>query len=411
MDDSLYFSEQHLATREMVRQFARDEVAPIAAKYDASAKFPWESIRKMSELGLLGVPWPEELGGAGLDILSFMIVIHELGKVDASHALTISAHTTLGTSPIVRFGTAEQKRRYVPFLASGKVMGGFGLTEPEAGSDAGGTRTTAVRRGNCYLLNGVKRFITHGSVGEIFVVTAVTDPKAGTRGISSFILTKETSDLGETAKAGVGHEPSLIPMPGFRAGKKEDKLGWRASDTAELILEDVEVPIENRLGGEGEGFINFMKTLDNGRIGIAALSLGIAEGALEQAISYTSVRKQFGQPIVNFQGVHFQLSDMATEIEAGKHLMYHAAWLAQNGKPFGKEAAMAKLFCSELAMRATIAAVQLHGGYGYTKDYPIERFMRDAKICEIGEGTSEIQRIVIARQLLRDALGDGAATF
>jgi len=411
MDDSLYFSEQHLATREMVRQFARDEVAPIAAKYDASAKFPWESVRKMGELGLLGVPWPEELGGAGLDILSFMIVIHELGKVDASHALTISAHTTLGTSPIVRFGTPEQKRRFVPLLASGKVMGGFGLTEPEAGSDAGGTRTTAVRRGNCYLLNGVKRFITHGSVGEIFVVTAVTDRSAGTRGISSFILTKETSDLEETEAVGVGHEPSLIPMPGFRAGKKEDKLGWRASDTAELIMEDVEVPIENRLGAESEGFINFMKTLDHGRIGIAALSLGIAEGALEQAIQYTSVRKQFGQPIVNFQGVHFQLSDMATEIEAGKHLMYHAAWLAQNGKPFGKEAAMAKLFCSELAMRATIAAVQLHGGYGYTKDYPVERFMRDAKICEIGEGTSEIQRIVIARLLLRDALGEASASF
>ncbi len=407
----MYFTEQHLATREMVRQFARDEVAPIAAKYDASAKFPWESIRKMGELGLLGVPWPEELGGAGLDVLSFMIVIHELGKVDASHALTISAHTTLGTSPIMRFGTPEQKRRYVPLLASGKVMGGFGLTEPEAGSDAGGTRTTAVRRGNCYLLNGVKRFITHGSVGEIFVVTAVTDPSAGTKGISSFILTKETSDLEETEKVGVGHEPSLVPMPGFRAGKKEDKLGWRASDTAELIIEDVEVPIENRLGAESEGFINFMKTLDNGRIGIAALSLGIAEGALEQALHYTTVRKQFGQPIVNFQGVHFQLSDMATEIEAGKHLMYHAAWLAQNGKPFGKEAAMAKLFCSELAMRATIAAVQLHGGYGYTKDYPIERFMRDAKICEIGEGTSEIQRIVIARQLLRDTLGDAAASF
>ncbi len=411
MDDSLYFSEQHLATREMVRQFARDEVAPIAAKYDASAKFPWESIRKMGELGLLGVPWPEELGGAGLDLLSFMIVIHELGKVDASHALTISAHTTLGTSPIIKFGTAEQKSRYVPLLASGKVMGGFGLTEPEAGSDAGGTRTTAVRRGNCYLLNGTKRFITHGSVGEIFVVTAVTDPSAGTRGISSFIVTKQTSDLDETAQVGVGHDPSLVPMPGFRAGKKEDKLGWRASDTAELILEDVEVPVENRLGAESEGFINFMKTLDNGRIGIAALSLGIAEGALEQSIQYTSVRKQFGQPIVNFQGVHFQLSDMATEIEAGKHLMYHAAWLAQHGKPFGKEAAMAKLFCSELAMRATIAAVQLHGGYGYTKDYPIERFMRDAKICEIGEGTSEIQRIVIARQLLRETLGEAAGTF
>ena len=402
MDDALYFSEQHLATREMVRQFARDEVAPIAAKYDAEGKFPWESIRKMGELGLLGVPWPEELGGAGLDLISYMIVIHELGKVDASHALTISAHTTLGTSPIVRFGTPEQKRRYVPLLATGRVMGGFGLTEPEAGSDAGGTRTTAVRRNGCYVLNGVKRFITHGSVGEIFVVTAVTDRSQGTKGISSFILTKPTNDLDETKAVGVGHEPSLPAMKGFRAGKKEDKLGWRASDTAELIMEDVEVPAENMLGDEGRGFVNFMKTLDNGRVGIAALSLGIAEGAFEQALQYTSVRKQVGQPVANFQGVQFRLSDMATEIEAGKHLMYHAAWLAQNGRPFSKEAAMAKLFCSELAMRATIGAVQLHGGYGYTKDYPVERFMRDAKICEIGEGTSEIQRIVIARHLLKE---------
>jgi butyryl-CoA dehydrogenase len=402
MDDALYFSEQHLATREMVREFARDEVAPTAAKHDADATFPWDNIRKMGELGLLGVPWPEELGGAGLDLLSFMIVIHELAKVDASHGLTVSAHTTLGTSPIVRFGTAEQKRRFVPLLASGRVMGGFGLTEPEAGSDAAGTRTTAVRRGNCYVLNGVKRFITHGGVGEIFVVTAVTDPSQGTKGISSFIVTKKTSDPDAAKRVGVGHEPSLPAMPGFRAGKKEDKLGWRASDTCELILEDVEVPVENLLGAEGQGFVNFMKTLDNGRIGIAALSLGIAEGAFEQALQYTSTRKQFGKPVAQFQGVQFQLSDMATEIEAGKHLMFHAAWLAQHGRPFTKEAAMAKLYCSELSMRATIAAVQLHGGYGYTKDYPVERYMRDAKICEIGEGTSEIQRIVIARQLLKD---------
>jgi alkylation response protein AidB-like acyl-CoA dehydrogenase len=401
MDDALYFSEQHLATREMVSQFARDEVAPVAAKHDANATFPWENIRKMGELGLLGVPWPEELGGAGLDLISYMIVIQELAKVDASHGLTISAHTTLGTSPIVKFGTEEQKQRYVPLLATGRVMGGFGLTEPEAGSDAGGTRTTAVRKGDCYILNGVKRFITHGGVGEIFVVTAVTDPSQGTKGISSFILTKPTNDPEGARAAGVGHEPSLIAMKGFRAGKKEDKLGWRASDTCELIMEDVEVPAENRLGAEGAGFANFMRTLDNGRIGIAALSLGIAEGAFDQALRYTSTRKQFGQPVAQFQGVQFQLSDMATEIEAGKHLMFHAAWLAQHGKPFTKEAAMAKLFCSELAMRATIKAVQLHGGYGYTKDYPVERYMRDAKICEIGEGTSEIQRIVIARQLLK----------
>ncbi len=405
MDDSLYFNEQHLATREMVRAFARDEVAPVAAKHDADATFPWENIRKMGELGLLGVPWPEELGGAGLDLISYMIVIHELAKVDASHGLTVSAHTTLGTSPIVRFGTEDQKRRYVPLLASGRVMGGFGLTEPDAGSDAGGTKTTAVRKNGCYVLNGSKRFITHGSVGEIFVVTAVTDRSKGSKGISSFILTKPTSDLEKTKTVGVGHDPSLPALKGFRAGKKEDKLGWRASDTAELIMEDVLVPEENRLGEEGQGFVNFMKTLDNGRIGIAALSLGIAEGAFEAARQYTSVRKQFGQPVAKFQGVQFQLSDMATQIEAGRHLTFHAAWLAQHGKPFSTEAAMAKLFCSELAMRATIQAVQLHGGYGYTKDYPVERYMRDAKVCEIGEGTSEIQRIVIARALLGDLSG------
>jgi len=405
MDDSLYFSEQHLATREMVSQFARDEVAPVAAKFDAEAKFPWDNIRKMGELGLLGAPWPEELGGAGLDLISYMIVIHELAKVDASHGLTVSAHTTLGTSPIVKFGTDGQKRRYVPLLASGRVMGGFGLTEPEAGSDAGGTRTTAVKKGDRYILNGTKRFITHGGVGEIFTVTAVTDPSQGTKGISSFILTKETNDPEGARAAGVGHDASLPQMKGFRAGKKEDKLGWRASDTCELIMEDVEVPAENLLGTEGQGFVNFMRTLDNGRVGIAALSLGIAEGAFEHSLRYTTTRKQFGQAVANFQGVQFKLSDMATEIEAGRHLMFHAAWLAQNGRPFTKEAAMAKLFCSELAMRATITAVQLHGGYGYTKDYPVERFMRDAKICEIGEGTSEIQRIVIARELLR-ALGD-----
>src|SRR6185436_19997674 len=226
MDDALYFSEQHLATREMVSQFARDEVAPVAAKHDADATFPWENIRKMGELGLLGVPWPEELGGAGLDLISYMIVIEELAKMDASHGLTVSAHTTLGTSPIVRYGTDQQKQRFVPLLATGRVMGGFGLTEPDAGSDAGGTRTTAVRKGDRYIINGIKRFITHGSVGEIFVVTAVTDRSQGTKGISSFILTKATSDMGKTQSVGVGHEPSLPQMQGFRAGKKEDKLGW-----------------------------------------------------------------------------------------------------------------------------------------------------------------------------------------
>jgi butyryl-CoA dehydrogenase len=404
MHDSLYFSEQHHAVREMVQQFARDEVAPVAAKHDADATFPWDNIKKMGELGLLGIPWPEELGGAGLDTLSYMIVIHELAKVDASHGLTVSAHTTLGTSPIVHFGTAEQKERFVPLLASGRVMGGFGLTEPDAGSDAGGTKTTATRRGSCWVINGAKRFITHGGVGEVFVVTAVTDPSKGTKGISSFILTKETNDRASTERVGVGHDATLPAMPGFRCGRKEDKLGWRASDTCELIMEEVEVPQEHMLGQEGMGFVNFMRTLDSGRIGIAALSLGIAEGAFEQALEYAAVRKQFGKLIAEFQGVSFQLSDMATDIEAGKHLMYHAAWLAQNGHPFSKEAAMAKLFCSELAMRATIKAVQIHGGYGYTKDYPVERMMRDAKICEIGEGTSEIQRLVIARHLLKGLL-------
>ena len=402
MDDSLYFSEQHLQVREMVRSFARDEVAPVAMRHDIDATFPWENVKKMADLGLLGVPWAEELGGAGLDLISYMITIHELAKVDASHAITISAHTTLGTSPIVHFGTPEQKRRYVPLLASGTVLGGFGLTEESAGSDAGGTRTTAVRRNGHYVLNGSKRFITHGGVGEIFVVTAVTDPSKGTKGISAFIVTKPTTDLEKTRALGIGHDDSLPAMKGFRSGKKEDKLGWRASDTCELIFEDVEVPAENLLGAEGQGFTNFMRTLDAGRIGVAALSLGIAEGAFEEALKYAAVRKQFGQPIASFQGIQFQLSDMAAEIEAAKHLVYHAAWLAEQGKPIGKAAAIAKLYASELAMRNTIKAIQVHGGYGYTKEYPVERFMRDAKICEIGEGTSEIQRMVIARHLLRE---------
>lgn len=400
MESFPYFTEHHTAVRDMVREFAQSEVAPVAARFDADAVFPWENVRKMADLGLLGIPWPESLGGAGMDYISYIIAIHEMAKVDASHAITISAHTTLGTSPIVNFGTEAQKERYVPLLATGRVLGGFGLTEEAAGSDAGGTRSRAERRGSCYVLNGSKRFITHGGVGEVFVITAVTDPSRGRHGISSFILTKETCDLEATQAVGIGHEPSLPNMRGFLVGKKEDKLGWRASDTRELIFEDVEVPAENLLGQEGLGFINFMRTLDSGRIGIGALSLGIAEGAFEEALRYASLRRQFGQPIASFQGVQFQLSDMATEIEAGRHLVFHAAWLAQNGRPFGKEAAMAKLFCSELAMRATIKAIQIHGGYGYTKEYPVERMMRDAKICEIGEGTSEIQRIVIARHLL-----------
>ena len=404
MDPSLYFSEQHHQVREMVREFSRKEVAPVARDLDRTAEFPWSNIKQMGELGLLGVPWSEELGGAGMDQLCYYITIHEMAKVDASHALTISAHTNLGTSPIVEFGTDEQKKRYVPLLASGKVMGGFGLTEAGAGSDAGGTATTDVAKGDHYVINGAKVFITHAGVGEIFVATARTEPGNGNRGITSFIVTKDTVDLDKCRQVGVGHSDDLPKISGVRAGKKEDKMGWRASDTRELIFEDAKVPKENMLGKPGQGFVNFLKTLDAGRIGIAALSLGIAEGAYEAALNYAGVRKQFGKPIGSFQGVHFQLADMALEIEAGTHLLYHAAWLKQNGKPFKKEAAMAKLYCSELAMRVTTKAVQIFGGYGYTTDYPVERMMRDAKVCEIGEGTSEIQRIVIARQILGDVV-------
>jgi butyryl-CoA dehydrogenase len=406
MHDTLYFTEQHLQVRDMVRDFARTVVKSSARAYDLESRFPWDNVKQMADLGLLGIPWPEALGGAGMDYLSYMIVIHELAKVDASHAITVSAHTTLGTSPIMDFGTEEQRRRYVPLLAAGKVLGGFGLTEPAAGSDAGGTKTTARDAGDHYVLNGSKIFITHAGVGEIFVVTARTDLKAAkrTHGITSFIVTKDTTDLAEAQRVGVGHDASLPKMRGVAAAKKEDKLGWRASDTRELVFTDALVPKENVLGPVGNGFRQMLQTLDGGRIGIAALSLGIAEGALEECLVYTGQRKQFGRPIASFQGVHFALADMATEIEAAKHLVYHAAWLKQHGHPYKQEAAMAKLFASELAMRATTKAVQLHGGYGYTTEYPVERMMRDAKICEIGEGTSEIQRIVIARQLLGDLI-------
>jgi len=400
MDDSLYFTEHHHQVREMVREFSRTQIAPVARELDRTSTFPWENIKAMGELGLLGVPWSEELGGAGMDQLSYYITIHEMAKVDASHALTVSAHTNLGTSPIVEFGTEEQKRRYVPLLASGRVLGGFGLTEPGAGSDAGGTATTAVDKGDHYLLNGSKIFITHAGVGEIFSVTARTEAGRGNKGITSFIVTKDTVDLDQTRELGVGHAQDIPKTKGVRAGKKQDKMVWRASDTRELVFEDAVVPKENVLGQLGYGFINFLKTLDAGRIGIAALSLGIAEGAYDEALRYAGVRKQFGRLIGSFQGINFQLADMALEIEAGTHLLYHAAWLKQNGKPFKKEAAMAKLYCSELAMRNTTKAVQIFGGYGYTTEYPVERMMRDAKVCEIGEGTSEIQRLVIARQIL-----------
>ena len=400
MDDSLYFSAQHHEVRELVAAFAREHVAPVARELDRTSTFPWENIKRMGELGLLGVPWPEQYGGAAMDQVSYYLVIHELAKVDASHALTVSAHTNLGTSPIFEFGTEAQRRSYVPLLASGKVLGGFGLTEPGAGSDAGGTATLAVEQGDHFVLNGSKSLITHAGVGEIFSVTARTDPGPGHRGITSFIVTKDSVDLELCRSLGVGHDESLPKIAGISSGKKEDKMGWRASDTRMLHFQDAKIPRENMLGKRGEGFINFLKTLDAGRIGIAALSLGIAEGAYAAAREYAGTRKQFGRHIGSFQGVSFQLADMATEIEAGSHLLYHAALLKQAGRPHKKEAAMAKLFCSELAMRATTKAVQIFGGYGYTAEYPVERMMRDAKVCEIGEGTSEIQRLVIARQIL-----------
>ncbi len=388
----------------MVHAFALAEIAPVARDLDENSRFPWENVRKMADLGLFGVNVPKEYGGQGLDTVSYISVIEQLARVDASHSITISAHCTLGLSPILSFGTNEQKTRYIPFLAQGRVLGGFGLTEPAAGSDAGATRTVAVRDNGEYRINGSKIFITHAGVGEIFVITAVTDRAQGVKGISSFIVTKETTDREAATRVGTGHADELAPFTaGVRAGKKEDKMGWRASDTRELIIEDAVVPAENRLGDEGQGFINFMKTLDAGRIGIGALSLGLAQGALDTVLRYVPGKTQAGKPLKDYQGVQFTIADMATEIEAARHLVYHAAWLKENGQPFSREASMAKLYASELSMRTTTRAVQLMGAHGYSSEYPVERMMRDAKICEIGEGTSEVQRLVISRGLLRDA--------
>ena len=365
---------------ETVRGFARERIAPIARQHDESGEFPWATVREMAAMGLFGIPFPEELDGAGADTLSLVLVVEELAKVDASHSITVGAHTSLTASPIHDFGTEEQKRRYLPPLARGEALGAFGLTEATSGSDAGNMRTRAVRHGDGWVIDGTKVFITNAGVAETFVVTAITDPERGSRGISMFILEKGWT--------------------GLAPGKKEDKLGWRASDTRELVLEGVEVPAENLLGAEGEGFVQSLHTLNGGRIGIAAHALGIAEGAYEASRAYALEREQFGRPIAEFQAIRFQLADMATGIEAGRHLTYHAARLKDAGRPYKLEAAQAKLFCSELAMRTTIQAVQIHGGNGYTRDYPVERMMRDAKITEIGEGTSEIQRVVIAREIL-----------
>jgi alkylation response protein AidB-like acyl-CoA dehydrogenase len=400
-----YLTPEHHELRELVAGFAREQVAPVARSHDESGDFPWRTVALMAKLGLLGVPVPAELGGMGRDTLAYILTIEELAKVDASHAITVSAHTTLGTSPILSFGSSEQKARFAPPLARGEVLGGFGLTEAGAGSDASGTRTRATKVSGGYRITGAKVFITNAGVGEIFAVTAVTDPGAGTHGITSFIVCKQTVDVASAKAAGFGHLPDLPFSEGVRVGEKEDKMGWRASDTRELILEDVFVPDEQRLGAEGEGFANFMRTLDAGRIGIAALSLGLADGAVAAAARYAGGRKQFGRPIWDFQPVQFRIADLATEVEAGRHLTYHAAWLKDQGKPFSKEAAMAKLYCSELAMRATMGAIQVMGAAGYTSDHPVERMMRDAKICEIGEGTNEIQRLVISRHVAAELAG------
>jgi butyryl-CoA dehydrogenase len=400
-DLDMYLEDHHFMLRDMVREFAEEEIAPVAAEFDEREEFPWENAAKMAELGLFGIQWPEEYGGAGMDFMSAVIVTEELARVDSSHAITIGAHTSLCGTPIYRWGTEEQKREYLTPLANGTVIGGFGLTEPGSGSDASRMLTTAARNESGYILNGQKTWITHAGVGEIFVVAAVTDPEQGNKGVSAFILTKETCDLERAREVGFGHSEDLEPMPGFSAGEKLRKLGWNASDTRELIFENVEVPAANLLGDEHDGFRIFLDTLDGGRIGIAALSTGLAQGALEQALRYTDEREQFGRKINRFQGIQFKLADMATRIHAARLMTYHAARLRMEGKPHKQEASMAKLFASETAMDVAIEAVQLHGGYGYSREYPVERMMRDAKILEIGEGTSEIQRMLIARELLK----------
>lgn len=404
-DLDLYFEDHHHMLRDMVREFAEAEIAPIAAQFDESEQFPWESGKKMAELGLFGIPFPDEYGGAGMDLIASVIVSEELARVDASHSIMVGAHISLAGTPLYRWGTDEQKEKFLTPLASGEALGGFGLTEPGSGSDASEMLTVAELKGDHYVINGQKTWITHGGVGEVFILAAVTTPGAGNRGVSAFVVTKETCDLELAKQLGFGHSESLVPMPGFSTGQKLRKMGWNASDTRELVLDNVEVPVENLIGKENEGFKVFLDTLDGGRISIAAHALGIAQGALDESLRYTGERVQFGRPINKFQGIQFKLSDMATRIHAARLMTYHAAWLRQTGRPHKKEASMAKLFASEAAMDVTIDAVQLHGGYGYSREYPVERMMRDAKITEIGEGTSEIQRILIARELLRDLEG------
>jgi butyryl-CoA dehydrogenase len=383
--------------RDMVREFAEAEIAPVAAGYDESEQFPWASGKKMAELGLFGIPFPEEYGGAGMDLISATIVSEELARVDAGHSIMVGAHISLAGTPLYRWGTDEQKRKFLTPLASSEALGGFALTEPGSGSDASGMLTAAELKGDHYVINGQKTWITHGGVGELFILAAVTAPGEGNRGISAFIVTKETCDLELATSLGFGHSESLVPMPGFSTGQKLRKLGWNASDTRELVLEDVEVPVENRIGEENEGFKVFLDTLDGGRISIAAHALGIAQAALEASLRYTGERVQFGRPINKFQGIQFKLSDMATRIHAARLMTYHAAWLRQTGRPHKKEASMAKLFASEAAMEVTIDAVQLHGGYGYSREYPDRpRVVAGTRLLSVGSGVGAAPTVDLA---------------
>jgi butyryl-CoA dehydrogenase len=373
-------SPQHEEIRRTVREFAERRIAPVADEFERRAEYPTEIIREAAGLGLLGVPYPEEVGGTGLDSLAYAITIEELARVSGSVAIIVSAHTSLGCYPLFIAGTTEQKERFLRPLASGDKLGAYGLTEPGAGSDSRGTRTRAHRDGESWVLNGGKRFITNAGVADTYIITAVTDRSAKTGKISAFIVEADA--------------------PGFSIGRLEEKMGLHASRTGELLFNDCRIPAGNLLGEEGEGDKLFLKTLDGGRIGIGSMALGLAQAAFEAASAYAKEREQFGRAIATFQGVAFKIADMATRIDAARLLVYRAAWLKDQGRPFTTEAAMAKLFASEVARDVTNDAVQVHGGYGYIAEYKVERYLRDAKLTEIGEGTSEIQRLVIARNIL-----------
>lgn len=382
--DKLFFTEEHEMIRSMVQDFARNEIEPIAQELDEKGKFPKELVEQMAELGMLGIPVPEEYGGAGMDTVAYAVAVMELAKVDASLAITMAAHTSLGTMPIVLAGSEEQKQKFVPDLAAGKTLGAFGLTEPGAGSDAGATQTTAELDGDDYIINGSKIFITNAGEAGILSLTAQVIKDGEKLGVSAFIIPMGTE--------------------GMEIAPKEKKMGWRASDTRQLFFKDMRVPAENMIGDPSTGFRTFLKTLVGGRISVAALAVGTAEGAYKKALQYSTEREAFGKPIYKFQPIGFKLADMATQIEAAKLLVYHAAWKKDQGEEVLKEAAMAKLFASEVAMDVTTEAIQVFGGYGYVREYDVERFFRDAKVLEIGEGTSEVQRMVISREIIKNAL-------